>query len=114
VRVVRDGASNIVLGDQVGIAGTDTGQIGVADPPALKDAFEAAFPDGEKAALDSLESATSKPFGVFRPDSHGSGMLVFVPSGFGDGCGPVFGLLSHGQRIGIEHEFIAADSRSGA
>lgn len=106
IRVYRNGSNDIVVGDECGEAGTDSGQIGVADQKALKAAFDAVCGDDVDAALDLLESGISSPMGTFQPDPDGEGRLVFLPSGVGDGGGPVLQLMSNDQCVGIEHQFI--------
>lgn len=109
VRVYRDGSHDISVGDPFGDAGTDSAQIGVADQKALKASFDAACGDDVDAALDMLEENINSNVGVFEPDPRGDGRLIYLPSGVGDGGGPVLQLLSNGQCVGIEHEFIDAN-----
>ena len=71
-----------------------------------KASFDAAFGDDVDAALEALEENVDTDVGVFEPQPGGDGRLVFMPSGLGDGGGPVLKLLSDGQCVGIEHEFI--------
>jgi len=98
-----------LLGEEIDTAGTDSAQIGVCDPWALKAAFEAVCGDDEDKALDLLKRQLHSAYGIIRPDPDGEGTVAFVPSGFGDGSGPVFELLSRSKRrVGIELEFIAA------
>lgn len=108
IRVLLDGVGEVTLGDECGEAGTDSGQIGVADQQALKSAFEARFGDDVDAALECLEDAFHSEVGVFVPEPGSETSLVYVPSGFGDGGGPVFQLLSGEKCVGIEHAFIDA------
>lgn len=104
VRLAR--ATEVAVGDEIGEAETDSAQVGVADPGALKSAFDAACGDDEDAALDLLEEGTESAPGVFEPQPGKPGRLVYVPSGLGDGGGPVLELLSAGERVGVEHAFI--------
>ena len=97
-----------VLGDEVDSAGTDSGQVGVGDPIALKEAFEAVCGNEVDQALDLLEQQTEPACGIIQPNPKGNATVAFVPSGFGDGTGPVFELVSRGKGrvVGIELEFI--------
>ena len=60
-------------------------------------------------ALDLLEQQTEPACGIIQPDPKGDATVAFVPSGFGDGTGPVFELVSRGKGrvVGIELEFVA-------
>ena len=108
IRVYRAGSTDIAVGDEIGEAGTDSAQIGVADQQALKAAFDESCGDDVDAALDMLEENIDGAVGVFEPVPDGDGRLVFLPSGVGDGGGPVFELLEGRERVGIEHAFIDA------
>jgi hypothetical protein len=108
VRIYRDGSREITASDAFGDAGTDSAQIGIADQMALKASFYAACGDDVDAALDMLEENIDSAVGIFEPDPGGAGCLVYLPSGMGDGGGPVLRLLSDGQCVGIEQEFIDA------
>jgi hypothetical protein len=109
VRVSRDGSQDVTVGDVFGDAGTDSAQIGVADQKALKSSFDAACGDDVDAALNMLEENINSNVGIFEPDPDGDGRLVYLPSGLGDGGGPVLQLLSNGQCVGIEFEVIDAN-----
>ncbi|MDP6442207.1 MAG: hypothetical protein QGG36_07885 [Pirellulaceae bacterium] len=109
VRAYLSGSAELVQGAEVDEAGTDSGQIGLADQPELKASFDVACGDDVDAALDMLEEGVDGPVGVFEPVAGGSGKVVFLPSGFGDGGGPVIELQSDAARVGIEHAFFAPD-----
>ena len=109
IRVYREGSQDITFGDPFGTAETDSAQIGVADQKALKSSFDTACGDDVDAALHMLEENIDSIVGVFEPVPGGDGRLVYVPSGLGDGGGVVLQLLSDGQCVGIEHEFINAN-----
>src|SRR5262249_15994220 len=109
VRAIRVGAKKVCVGAKVGEAGTDYAPIGVADQPALFSSVIAASPGGADAGLDFwVERLESVPgdWGVVQPNPKEEVWMVRVPSGFGDGSGPVHELLDEGSRVGIEHVFI--------
>lgn len=108
VRVRQEGAQPLRIGDVVGEAGTDSGQIGIADPVELKSSFDAVCGDDVDRALDMLEKGIRRQIGVFRPARGRDGCVVYLPSGFGDGGGPVVRLLNDHACVGLEHEFISA------
>ena len=112
VRVRKQGVAQPTTGDVVGEAGTDSGQIGIADPAALKSSFDAACGNDVDRALDMLKKGISSRIGVFDPKRGSDGRLVYLPSGFGDGGGPVVRLLDARECIGLEHEFIPAGPAS--
>lgn len=108
LRVVRQGATECSPGGIVGEAETDSAQLGIADIGALKAALAAACGDDEDVAFDLLEEGVDGDIGVFEPQPGHAGRLVYLPSGFGDGGGPVWELVSGRTRIGFEHEMIDA------
>ena len=109
VRVRQEGTQQPEVGDIVGDAGTDSGQIGIADPIALKSSFDAVCGDDVDRALDMLEKGIHSRIGIFCPArGRDDGRLVYLPSGFGDGGGPVVRLLNDHECVGLEHEFIPA------
>ena len=108
MRVLREGSQDATVGDVVGEVKTDSAQIGVADQIALKAAFDAACGDDGDAAVEMLEANTNADVGIFQPDPRGDTRLVYMWSGHGDGGYSVMQLLSGGQCVGIECEFIDA------
>ena len=108
VRVRREGIQRFQIGDVAGEAETDSGQIGIADPAALKSSFDAVCGDDVDRALRMLENGITSRIGVFDPKRGSDGRLVYLPSGYGDGGGPVVRLLRGEECVGIEHEFIPA------
>lgn len=108
VRFRRESEQQLKLGNAVGDAGTDSGQIGIADPIALKSSFDAKCGDDVDRALNLLEKGIKSRIGVFRPARGRDGCLVYLPSGFGDGGGPVHRLLGGRECVGLEHELIPA------
>lgn len=108
LRVIRQGATECSSGGIVGEAETDSAQLGIADIGALKAALAAACGEDEDVAFDLLEEGVDADIGVFEPQPGHAGRLIYLPSGFGDGGGPVWELVSSGARIGIEHEMIDA------
>ncbi len=109
VRVRAEAAQPLRSDEIVGEAETDSGQIGIADPIALKSSFDAVCGKDVDRALDMLEKRINARIGVFKPSRGHDGRLIYLPSGFGDGGGPVVRLLDGEQCVGLEHEFIPAD-----
>lgn len=108
LRVYLDGNEDPKLGKEIGEAGTDSAQIGVCDPKLIMEAFAAAYDNDENRILDSLETTFDDLCGVYRPKPKTDGCVVYVPSGFGDGGGPVCELRVGRRRVGIETEFISS------
>jgi len=106
LRAYLDGCNDLELGKEVGEAGTDSAQMGVCDPKLIMEAFSAAFGNDEDQIINSLEKAFDDPCGVYRPKAKADGCVVYVPSGCGDGGGPVCELRVGRRRVGIETEFI--------
>ncbi len=100
-------ASMFQVGPEIGETGTDSGMVGICDIGE----FDAAC---KKAATvqDELEEKTWRAgFGCIVFKRFRGAVMAFVPSGNGDGCGPVRELLSSGARVGILHDFYTdADS----
>jgi hypothetical protein len=111
VRVRQEGTQLLTAGDVVGEAETDSGQIGIADPTALKSSFDAVCGDDVDRALDMLEKGINARIGIFEPDRRSDGRIVYLPSGFGDGGGPVVRLQHGHECVGLEHEFIPSGQR---
>lgn len=109
MRACLEGSENLKTGKEVGEAGTDTGQMGVADPALLKTALGQAFGDNEGAILEALEDSFDDKCGTYRPKRGADGCIIFLPSGFGDGGGPVRELKSGRRRVGIETEFMTSN-----
>jgi hypothetical protein len=109
LRAYLDEAEDLKPGKEIGEAGTDSGQMGVCDPKLLMAAFAAAFENDEDQILDSLESAFDDHCGIYRPKPKTDGCIVYVPSGFGDGGGPVLELRSGRRTVGFETKFIATE-----
>lgn len=107
MRVYLDASGELTLGTAIGDAGTDSGQLGVCDPELIIQAFAAAFANDEDQILDSLKSAFDDSCGVYRPNAKAEGCVVYVPSGYGDGGGPVLELRAGRRAVGLETEFIA-------
>ena len=101
VRARLKSAASFQVGAQVGETGTDCGMVGICDIGA----FDAACKDGAEVQ-DELEEKTSRAgFGCITFRKYRGAVMAFVPSGDGDGCGPVRALLESGTRIGIQHNF---------
>lgn len=94
---------------EIAEAGTDSASIGVCDAAAMLTAYEAKFADRNSGAL-FLEDYDFQRAGTLRIDD--GPPLVYVQSGFGDGAGPVFELLSGTRRLGVELEFIPEGATS--
>ena len=109
LRTYLDGCDDLKLGKEIGEAGTDFGQMGVCDPKLIVEAFAVAFQNDEEQILNSLEGGFDDHCGVYRPKAKSDGCVVYVPSGFGDGSGPVRELRAGRRRVGIETEFINTD-----
>ena len=109
MRAYLDGSEALKLGKEIGTAGTDSGQIGVCDPKLLLAAFATAFDNNEDQIFNSLASGFDDCCGVYRPKVGTAGCVVYVPSGFGDGGGPVVELRAGRRTVGLTTNFIAAD-----
>jgi hypothetical protein len=114
LQVCQRGLRNPKTGNQIAETGTDTGQIGVCDIRAIKRAYDAAFSDSYEEVIRYFEQNIRSRAGVLTPNGMREARLMFVESGFGDGVGPVFELLSGKKRVGVDAEFISADYRFGA
>jgi hypothetical protein len=104
LRVHLIGARNPVIGNQVGESGTDSTAIAVCDIRAL----DAAIGDASDEAQEQIENQLKEDYGIIDIHVDANVTMPFVASGFGDGTGPVFEVLSDGERIGMELEFIPA------
>ena len=108
VRVRLKSSKKPRQGESIEEAGTDSGLIGVADPIALKSAFDEVCGADVNQALAMLDRGVRGRIGKFEPHRGGAGKLVYLPSGFGDGEGPVYELLEGDEPVGLEHEIIPA------
>lgn len=102
IRARLKDSSAFQVGDKIGDAGTDCAMVGVCDIGA----FEAATKDAAEEAWEELEKKTWRAgFGCIKLTSGKGGVMAFVPSGDGDGNGPVFALVEAGRCIGFHHDF---------
>jgi hypothetical protein len=113
LRTYLQGTKGLKLGKAIGEAGTDTAQMGVADPKLIAQALADAFGNDEDGILEALESAFDDDCGAYRPKAKATGCVVYVPSGFGDGGGPVWRLQASRQTVGVETEFISPEVAVG-
>lgn len=99
------------LGEQLGETWTDTAQTSICDFTAMSRHFEAAELDDD-AFGEQLDQTREEQgvCGVLELDAARRAVAPFVDSGFGDGTFPVFALIAGGQRVGVEIEFIAAET----
>src|SRR5688572_25052046 len=67
VRVRQESTQPLRIGEVVGEAETDSGQIGIADPIALKSSFDAVCGKNVDRALHMLEKGIRSRIGVFCP-----------------------------------------------
>jgi hypothetical protein len=106
LRVRLQSALNPSVGDEVGDTGTDSAMIGVCDIRA----FDAACAgDSGEGVQDAVESQTETGFGVIDLDQLPGAIMPFVPIG-SDGGGPVYSLMTGGECVGIQLEFIEDES----
>lgn len=95
-------ATEAVLGEELGEAGTDSAMIAICDIAAVD---EAIGDDGD-SFQDRIEAYDFQDFGVFRASMTGDIELAYVSSGFGDGWGPVYSLWDGDECVGIELDFL--------
>jgi len=101
VRARLKSAASVQVGAEIGETGTDCAMIGICDIGA----FDATCKDAADVQ-DELEEKTSRAgFGCITFRKYRGAVMAFVPSGDGDGCGPVRELLESGTCIGIQHAF---------
>lgn len=105
VRARLKSAAEFQVGAAIGETGTDCAMMGICDIGA----FEAACKDAAEVQEDLEEKTLRAGFGCITFRKCPGAVMVFVPSGDGDGCGPVRELLESGTRIGIQHDFYADD-----
>lgn len=91
-----------VPGESIGSAGTDSGLIAICDIAAVDEAIG----DEGEGFQDRIEAFAFGDFGVFRAALVGDVALAYVTSGFGDGWGPVYGLIADDELVGIELDFL--------
>jgi hypothetical protein len=104
IRARLKSAVGTQIGAEIGETGTDCAMIGICDIGA----FDAACKDAAEEVQGELEEkAWRSGFGRITFKKYRGAVMAFVPSGEGDGCGPVRELLEAGKRIGIQHEFYA-------
>ncbi len=90
------------VANEVGQTGTDSALIGICDIDAFDAACKKGFGD---EVQEQLEHKTQAGFGRITLKEYRGAVMAFVPSGDGDGSGPVLGLLSDGTCIGLQHDF---------
>jgi hypothetical protein len=92
---------------QIGSTWTDTATMGVSDYSAATGALSALGQDEfHDRVLSAVHQATGEPVGVVTwVRDHAE--MPFAASGFGDGLYPVYELVTDGDRVGVEVEFIA-------
>lgn len=97
------------IGNQVGETWTDTALTGIVD----FESFSKVWGDDDDASYDKLQDKleSAENFGVIKFDKAANVLMPFVSSGFGDGSFPVFELVSDGQVVGLEVEFISAETK---
>ncbi len=106
IRARFKGAIGIQVGSVIGETGTDCAMIGICDIGA----FDAACKDAAEEVQGELEEKTWRAgFGRITLKKYRGAEMAFVPSGDGDGCGPVRELLEGGKLVGIQHDFYADD-----
>jgi hypothetical protein len=103
IRVRLKSAQSVTVGSEIGETGTDSAMIGICDIRA----FDAAVgPDSQEDIQEELEAKTQRGgFGLLTFRKYKGAVMAFLPSGDGDGSGPVLDLIAGGQRVGIYHEF---------
>ncbi len=103
IRVRLASVSAVDVGREVGETGTDSAMIGICDIGA----FDAALArDSQEDVREQLEEKTQRAgFGLITFGKRGGAAMAFVPSGDGDGSGPVLELVAGAVRVGIYHEF---------
>ncbi len=105
VRARLRSAAAVQVGGEIGETGTDCAMIGICDIGA----FDAACKDAADVQ-DELEAKTWRAgFGRIALKKYRGAVMAFVPSGDGDGCGPVRELLESGKCIGLQHDFYAEE-----
>jgi len=91
-------------GEEVDGVCIDTARCGVCDP----EVFSAAWRDYPGEAVNELEYQLTGGalYGAFALDEQYGAVMAFAHSGFGDGCYPVYELVSRSSRVGVEVVFI--------
>ncbi len=102
IRARLKGAASFHLGAEIGEAGTDCAMIGICDIGA----FDAACRDVAEVQEELEEKTSRAGFGCVTLRRCRGAAMAFVPSGAGDGSGPVRELIDSGTRIGIQHNFL--------
>ena len=110
LRVRLQSAKNPTLGKELGIAGTDSGTIGVSEIAAFKAAFNkvSETEGGADEIQESIESQAAEGLGIITLSDFPDAIMPFVPTG-SDGSGSVFALMSGGKCVGIELPFMDED-----
>lgn len=101
-------AVGVQVGMEVGETGTDCAMIGICDIGE----FDTACKDAGEEVQGALEEKTSRAgFGHISFKKHRGANMAFVPSGDGDGSGPVRELLESSTRVGFQHDFYIDSER---
>jgi len=103
VRLISE--SNPELGPLAGETGTDSALIAICDMGSL-DAAVGSDDDGFQSIIDGHDF---QRFGLLQFQMDGEINIAYVNSGFGDGTGPMYKLMSHDNCVGIELDFICED-----
>ncbi len=106
IRARLKSSMSVLVGSKIGETGTDCAMIGICDIGA----FAAACKDAADEVQSELEEKTWRAgFGRIAFKKYRGAIMAFVPSGDGDGCGPVRELIESNRRVGLQHDFYAEE-----
>jgi len=94
---------DVATGAEIGQTGTDSAAIGVAD---IESAEAGKAMEGDDV-YERLDEEISDRCGVVELQN--GAKVPWVNSGLGDGSAPVIALMSQGQVVGLEQEFMPPD-----
>jgi hypothetical protein len=96
--------------EELGETWTDTARTGVCDAERYQEAFNRLrVADNWDEYMGDAEDAPLGE-GMVELDPTTNAVMIFMPSGFGDGSYPVHALRVDDRLVGVEVEFISADA----
>jgi hypothetical protein len=107
VRVYRDDAAEFQLKPTEKTVCIDVGELGLSDMVAIAQAIE---PDHYEEYMEDLDAASSDGLNCVEFTYGGKSFeMIMIPGGLGDGEYDVFELVSNGNTVGLEIEFLPDD-----
>lgn len=98
-------ASDVSVGEEIGITGTDSAMIAICDMGAVN----AAVAGDDTGFQNVIDGYDFQRFGMIQFEMNGQIRIPYVNSGFGDGSGPMFRLMAGDDCVGIELDFICQE-----